>query len=90
MPVSTNTQGLPVWRRRTTRAQWLQYLAWLAGVSLFLLCWKMISDNTMWVFVEDAGRQGADLISRMTPPMCSGSPCGTPLTSPLWAPPLAL
>ena len=60
MPVSTTPQGLPVWRRRTTRAQWLQYLAWLAGVSLFLLCWKMISDNTMWVFVEDAGRQGAD------------------------------
>ena len=68
MPVSTSSNGMPQWQRRTTRAQWLQYLAWLAGVSLFLLCWKVISDNTMWVFVEDAGRQGSDLISRMMPP----------------------
>ncbi|MDR5893486.1 phosphonate ABC transporter, permease protein PhnE [Halomonas mongoliensis] len=68
MPVSTTPQGTPTWRLRTTRAQWLGYLAWLAGACLFLLCWKLISDNTMWVFVEDAGRQGSDLISRMLPP----------------------
>ena len=68
MPVSTTTQGTPTWRLRTTRTQWLGYLAWLAAACLFLLCWKVISDNTMWVFVEDAGRQGSDLISRMLPP----------------------
>lgn len=68
MPVTTSPQGVPQWQRRTTRAQWLQYGAWLAGISLFLLCWRVISDNTMWVFVEDAGRQGSDLISRMVPP----------------------
>ena len=68
MPVSTSSQGQPQWRLRTTKAQWLGYLAWLVGISLFLLCWKVISDNTMWVFVEDAGRQGSDLISRMLPP----------------------
>lgn len=68
MPVSTSSQGQPQWRLRTTKAQWLGYLAWLAGICLFLLCWKVISDNTMWVFVEDAGRQGTDLISRMLPP----------------------
>lgn len=68
MPVSTSPHGIPVWRLRTTRAQWLQFGAWLLGVSLFLLCWKVISDNTMWVFVEDAGRQGSDLLSRMMPP----------------------
>ncbi|QJQ97831.1 phosphonate ABC transporter, permease protein PhnE [Halomonas sp. PGE1] len=68
MPVSTTTQGTPIWRLRTPRAQWLGYLAWLAAACLFLLCWKVISDNTMWVFVEDAGRQGSDLISRMLPP----------------------
>ncbi|WP_394425727.1 phosphonate ABC transporter, permease protein PhnE [Vreelandella stevensii] len=68
MPVSSSPQGVPQWQRRTTRAQWLQYVAWLAGVCLFLLCWKVISDNTMWVFVEDAGRQGSDLINRMMPP----------------------
>ncbi|MYL22922.1 phosphonate ABC transporter, permease protein PhnE [Vreelandella massiliensis] len=68
MPVSTSPHGQPQWRRRTTRAQWLHYFAWLAGACLFLLCWKVISDNTMWVFVEDAGRQGSDLIRRMLPP----------------------
>lgn len=56
------------WKLRTTRQQWLIWLGWLAGVSLFLLCWKVISDNTMWVFVQDAPKQGADLISRMLPP----------------------
>ena len=56
------------WTLRTSRQQWLIWLGWLIGVSLFLLCWKQISDNTMWVFVEDAPRQGADLLSRMLPP----------------------
>ncbi|TVQ71469.1 MAG: phosphonate ABC transporter, permease protein PhnE [Oceanospirillales bacterium] len=56
------------WKLRTTRQQWLIWLGWLAGLSLFLLCWKVISDNTMWVFVQDAPKQGADLISRMLPP----------------------
>jgi len=68
MPVSTTAQGTPVWRLRTTRAQWLGYLGWLVGIALFLLCWNVISNNTMWVFVEDAGRQGSNLISRMLPP----------------------
>lgn len=68
MPVSSSPQGTPTWRLRTTRAQWLSHLAWLTGICIFLLCWKQISDNTMWVFVEDAGRQGSDLISRMLPP----------------------
>ncbi|SEG75391.1 phosphonate ABC transporter, permease protein PhnE [Marinobacterium lutimaris] len=68
MPVSTTSDGTPIWQRRTSRVQWLIFLAWLVGISLLLLCWKVISDNTMWVFVEDAGRQGSDLISRMTPP----------------------
>lgn len=81
MPVSTNTQGQPEWRLRTTRAQWLRYLAWLLGVSLFLLCWKAISDNTMWVFVEDAGRQGSALIQRMLPPRWSYA---EQLWKPLW------
>ncbi|MCB8888342.1 phosphonate ABC transporter, permease protein PhnE [Vreelandella malpeensis] len=68
MPVSTSSAGLPLWQRRTTAAQWLRFAAWLFGLSLFLLCWKVISDNTLWVFVEDAGRQGSDLLGRMLPP----------------------
>lgn len=68
MPVSTSFAGLPLWQRRTTAAQWLRFAAWLFGLCLFLLCWRVISDNTMWVFVEDAGRQGSDLLRRMLPP----------------------
>jgi len=56
------------WKLRTTREQWIVWLSWLFGLSLFLLCWKVISDNTMWVFVQDAPQQGADLVSRMLPP----------------------
>ena len=68
MLLDNSKPRVPTWRLRTTRGQWLNYLAWLAGVGLFLLCWKQISDNTMWVFVEDAGSQGVDLVSRMLPP----------------------
>ncbi len=65
---SEKTLSQAQWKLRTTTQQWLIWLGWLAGVSLFLLCWKVISDNTMWVFVQDAPKQGADLISRMLPP----------------------
>ncbi|MBE0508046.1 MAG: phosphonate ABC transporter, permease protein PhnE [Marinospirillum sp.] len=71
----------PQWQLRTSRQQWLLWLGWLAGTCLFLLCWKVISDNTMWVFVEDAPRQGADLISRMLPPEWSYTGA---LLKPLW------
>lgn len=65
---SEKTLSQAQWKLRTTTQQWLIWLGWLVGVSLFLLCWKVISDNTMWVFVQDAPKQGADLISRMLPP----------------------
>lgn len=72
MPIQINTSekefGQAQWKLRTTQQQWLIWLGWLLGISLFLICWKVISDNTMWVFVQDAPKQGADLISRMIPP----------------------
>lgn len=68
MPLTKTPQGEPSWRLRTTGQQWLGFFGWLIGLVLLLLCWKVISDNTMWVFVQDAGRQGGDLISRMVPP----------------------
>lgn len=69
MPIKTSTnEHLPVWQRRTPSQQWLIWLGWLLGISLFLVSWKVISDNTLWVFVTDAPRQGSDLISRMLPP----------------------
>lgn len=81
MPVFTTSHGTPAWRLRTTRAQWMRYLAWMFGICLFLLCWKQIADDTMWVFVEDAGRQGSDLVSRMLPPEW---PYAQQLWRPMW------
>jgi phosphonate transport system permease protein len=57
-----------IWRRRTTRAQWLVWAAWLAGAALFIYCFSLISEKTIWVFVTDAPAQAADLAVRMVPP----------------------
>ena len=70
MPVSGTKQD-PVWRCRTTRAQWAIWGAWFVGVAIVAYCWKLISDKTVWFFVTDAGRQAADMASRMVPPKWS-------------------
>jgi phosphonate transport system permease protein len=57
-----------IWRRRTTREQWLIWAAWLLGAALFIYCFSLISEKTIWVFVTDAPAQAADLAVRMVPP----------------------
>jgi len=56
------------WRRRTTGAQWWIWFAWLIGALAFVLSTKVISDNTMWMFVADAPAAGWDMVARMFPP----------------------
>lgn len=70
MPVTAINDRL-VWQRRTALAQWGVWLGWLALVALFVLCWQVMNKNTIWVFVEDAPRQAADLLSRAWPPRWS-------------------
>ncbi len=70
MPVAT-ADGDRVWQRRTALAQWGVWLGWLALVALFVLCWQVMNKNTIWLFVEDAPRQAADLLSRAWPPRWS-------------------
>jgi phosphonate transport system permease protein len=70
MPVAT-TDGDRVWQRRTALAQWGVWLSWLALAVLFVLCWQVMNKNTIWLFVEDAPRQAADLLSRAWPPRWS-------------------
>jgi phosphonate transport system permease protein len=70
MPVTTIDDRL-VWQRRTALAQWAVWAGWLALAVLFVLCWQVMNKNTMWVFVEDAPRQAADLLARAWPPRCS-------------------
>jgi phosphonate transport system permease protein len=67
MPVR-HDKGIPIWRRRTTARQWGVWGLWLLGTAIFVYCWQLISDKTIWMFVWDAPTQAADLANRMSPP----------------------
>jgi phosphonate transport system permease protein len=56
------------WRRRTTREQMVVWAAWLCGTAVFVYCFSLISDKTIWTFVTDAPAQAGDLAVRMVPP----------------------
>ncbi|SDX39596.1 phosphonate transport system permease protein [Roseicitreum antarcticum] len=68
-----------VWRHRTPRTQLGMFMFWLIIVALFVFCWNMMTERTMWVFVYDAPTAAADLASRAWPPRWS-------YMSQLWAP----
>jgi phosphonate transport system permease protein len=70
MPVTT-INGHVLWQRRTAAEQWAAWAGWLALAVLFVFCWQVMNKNTMWVFVEDAPRQAADLLARAWPPRWS-------------------
>lgn len=70
MPVSA-LKGSKVWQRRDRAAQLKIWLGWLIGTMVFLYCWRLISENTIWEFVQDAPAQALDLASRMVPPRWS-------------------
>ncbi len=55
------------------------WFGWLIGVAIFVYCWRLISDKTIWMFVTDAPKQAADMASRMVPPKWS-------YMDTLWAP----
>lgn len=65
------TSAGPDWRRRTTRRELLNWLGWLIGVAIVVYAWQLISEKTVWFFVQDAPRQAADIGSRMFPPKFS-------------------
>ena len=63
-----------MWRRRTTRLQLMIWGGWLACVAVFVACWQLISEKTIWMFVVDAPRQAANLGERMIRPKLSYMP----------------
>ena len=67
MPVATKGAER-VWRRRSTRFQLVIWLGWLVAVAIFVACWQLISEKTIWAFVTDSPRQAGDLADRMVPP----------------------
>jgi phosphonate transport system permease protein len=60
--------GTKVWHRRERGTQFAAWAAWLVGAAIFVYCWQLISDKTIWSFVTDAPEQAADLAVRMVPP----------------------
>lgn len=65
------TKDGPVWKRRTTRHEWIVWLSWLTATAIFVYCFKLVSDKTIWFFVLDASTQAQDMASRMVPPKWS-------------------
>lgn len=80
MPLTLHDKT-PVWRKREPKVQRLIWLAYFVAIMLFLFCWKIISDNTIWEFLTDAHVQAASLIGRMIPPEWSIT---RSLLLPLW------
>lgn len=70
-----------VWSYRTPRARLMLWGGWLALVALFIFCWRIMTENTIWFFVADAPSQAADIGSRMIPPRWAYLP---ELMAPLW------
>jgi phosphonate transport system permease protein len=65
---TTRHNGTLTWHRRAHGAQFATWLIWAAGAAVFVYCWALISDKTIWAFVMDAPTQAADLGARMVPP----------------------
>ncbi len=74
-------QQTRVWHRRQRGAQFAIWLAWLGAAAIFVCCWQLISDKTIWAFVLDAPTQAADIGLRMVPPDWGSI---TDLGRPLW------
>ena len=70
-----------IWSHRTPRARLLLWAGWLALVALFVWCWQVMTQDTIWFFVADAPQQAADIGGRMLPPSWSYLP---ELMQPLW------
>ena len=56
------------WQRREPRTRLIIWAGWLFAAALFIGCFQMISERTIWAFVWDAPQQAGDLAVRMVPP----------------------
>ncbi|MBF0276368.1 MAG: phosphonate ABC transporter, permease protein PhnE [SAR324 cluster bacterium] len=65
---SSEQNGIKSWQLRTRPEQLLRWFFWLIGIAIFLFCWRLISEKTIWMFVEDSPRQAIDMAERMVPP----------------------
>ena len=70
MPKFESSQGV-IWKKHTTFKEILIWFYWLIGLSVVVYAWSLISEKTVWFFVQDAGRQAVDIGTRMFPPKFS-------------------
>lgn len=70
MPVVTTAAG-PEWQHRTPKARLALWAGWLLLAAITVAAWQVMTIDTIWAFVTDAPRQGADILSRMWPPRWS-------------------
>jgi phosphonate transport system permease protein len=64
----TTIGGRRIWQRYERKRQLIVWAGWLAATALFVYCFQLISDKTIWAFVSDAPVQAHDLAVRMVPP----------------------
>jgi phosphonate transport system permease protein len=76
-----SAETLKEWQYRTPKTKLLIWAFWLCMVAGFVYCWQVMTEGTIWYFVQDAPRQAADIGSRMWPPKLSYIP---ELMWPLW------
>ncbi len=65
----------------TPAASLLRFAGWLSLVALTVFCWRVMTQDTIWAFVESAPQQAADIFGRMLPPRWSYA---QQLWRPLW------
>jgi phosphonate transport system permease protein len=65
---ATAVTSKKLWQRRDRKAQLTIWAGWLIGTALFVYCFHLVSEKTIWAFVWDAPTQAADLGARMVPP----------------------
>ena len=63
-----STGSTKVWQRRDRHVQLAIWSAWLIATAIFVYCFQLISEKTIWAFVWDAPVQAGDLAARMVPP----------------------
>jgi phosphonate transport system permease protein len=69
--VVTKIGGEKAWQRHTTPRQLAGWLAWFLLTALFVWCWQLMNQQTLWNFVHDAPQQAMDIGARMMPPRWS-------------------
>jgi phosphonate transport system permease protein len=81
MPVLVLSDGHRAWRHLPQSTELLRFFGWLGLVALTVFCWRVMTADTIWAFVETAPQQAADIFGRMLPPRWSYA---ERLWRPLW------